>query len=145
MYLLKSKCNSLLKNGLYSSLPYITRWSCAVISGILSDKLIDSQILPRLSARKLFNSLGFAVALIAAVALVFVDCSKPYAGLALLATGVGFIGCTIGAGYNISLYEVGGIYSGILVGISNTVATLPGILAPYIVSVLTGNVSDLFA
>ena len=77
VFALTSKCDTLLKNGLYSSLPYITCWSCAVIAGVLSDKLIDSQIMSRRSARKLFNSLGLAVALIATVALVFVDCSNP--------------------------------------------------------------------
>jgi ACS family sodium-dependent inorganic phosphate cotransporter-like MFS transporter 5 len=84
--------------------------------------------------------MGLFVALVATVALVFVDCSNPYAGLALLTIGVGSIGCTTGAGYIISINEVGGIYSGVLFGISNTFGTIPGIVAPYIVSVLTSNV-----
>jgi len=51
------------------------------------------------------------------------------------------VGMCTGAGYIININEVGGIYSGILFGISNTFATLPGIIAPYIVGVLTPNVN----
>ena len=91
--------------------------------------------------RKLFNSLGLYVPLVATIALIFVDCSNPYLALAILCIGVGFIGCTTGAGYIININEVGGIYSGVLFGVSNTFGTIPGIVAPYIVSVLTGKVS----
>ena len=122
-------------------MPYICCWSCAVISGLLSDKLISSNILTRKTVRKLFNSLGLFVPLIATIILIFVDCSNPFLALGLLAIGVGFIGMCTGAGYIININEVGGIYSGILFGISNTFATLPGIIAPYIVGVLTPNVN----
>lgn len=50
--------------------------------------------------------------------------------------------CT-GAGYSVNINEVGGIYSGILCGISNTIATIPGIIAPYIVGVITSNVRKI--
>ena len=79
--------------------------------------------------------------MVATLILAFVDCSNPYLAVALLAIGVGFIGSKTGAGYIININEVGGIYSGILFGISNTFGTIPGIVAPYIVGLLTSNVS----
>lgn len=48
--------------------------------------------------------------------------------------------CT-GAGFLVNINEIGGDYAGILCGISNTIATLPGILAPLIVGIITSNVS----
>jgi hypothetical protein len=47
--------------------------------------------------------------------------------------------CTCG-GFFLNQYEIGGPFSGIIVGISNTVGTIPGFLAPYIVNVITKNV-----
>ena len=43
-----------------------------------------------------------------------------------------------------SINEVGGRYSGILCGISNCFATMPGIIAPYIVGVITSKVRTYF-
>lgn len=48
--------------------------------------------------------------------------------------------CT-GAGFIVNINEVGGIYSGILFGISNCIATIPGLIAPYIVGVITSDVN----
>lgn len=49
-----------------------------------------------------------------------------------------------GAGYIVNINEVGGIYSGILFGISNTIGTIPGLIAPYIVGVITKHVDVNF-
>jgi hypothetical protein len=50
-------------------------------------------------------------------------------------------GCAAGAGYVVNINEVGGEYSGILFGVSNTIGTLPGVIAPYIVGILTTHVN----
>ncbi len=44
-----------------------------------------------------------------------------------------------GAGYGINIIEVGGNYGALLCGITNTIATIPGIVSPYVVGVLTKN------
>ena len=41
-----------------------------------------------------------------------------------------------GAGYLIYINDIAGPYSGIVFGISNTIATIPGILGPYVAGVL---------
>lgn len=46
-----------------------------------------------------------------------------------------------GGGFIININEIGGIYSGVLCGVSNSIATLPGIIAPYLVGAMTSNVS----
>ncbi len=45
-----------------------------------------------------------------------------------------------GAGPLININDIAGAYSGIVFGITNTFGTLPGIICPYIVGVLTKNV-----
>ena len=79
--------------------------------------------------------------MICMILLMFIDCSKPLLGVALLTIGVGMIGCVNGCGYVINLNELGGRnYSGVLFGISNSFATIPGIIAPYFVGLVTPQV-----
>jgi ACS family sodium-dependent inorganic phosphate cotransporter-like MFS transporter 5 len=42
-----------------------------------------------------------------------------------------------------NINEIGGSYAGMLFGISNTIATLPGIFAPHIVGLITVNVREI--
>lgn len=46
----------------------------------------------------------------------------------------------IGAGHLVNINDIGGPYSGILFGISNTIATIPGIISPYVAGLLTPHV-----
>jgi hypothetical protein len=46
-----------------------------------------------------------------------------------------------GAGHLVNINEVAGAFSGILFGISNTIATLPGIISPYMVGLITAQVN----
>lgn len=41
------------------------------------------------------------------------------------------------AGYGVNVNDIAGQYAGVLYGISNTFATIPGIVAPYVVGILT--------
>lgn len=45
-----------------------------------------------------------------------------------------------GAGHLVNINEISGPFSGIVFGLSNTIATIPGIIAPYVVGVITKNV-----
>lgn len=78
------------------------------------------------------------------ISLMFIDCSRPLVGVALLTIGIGMLGCVAGSGFVVNLNEIGGRnYSGVLYGISNTFGTIPGIIAPYFVGLMTPQV-DLF-
>ena len=46
-----------------------------------------------------------------------------------------------GAGHLVNINDISGPYSGILLGISNTIATVPGIISPYVAGLLTPNVN----
>ncbi len=49
-----------------------------------------------------------------------------------------------GAGYLVNLNDIAGPFSGIVFGVSNTIGTIPGLLSPYIASVLTTHVRKTF-
>lgn len=108
-----------------------------MISSVISDKLIISGVISKSTIRKIFNGIGLIVPMIAVLFLSMVTCANPYMGVFLLTFGVGFLGCNSGAGFQVNINEIGGDFSGILFGISNTFATISGIVSPYIVGVLT--------
>lgn len=45
-----------------------------------------------------------------------------------------------GAGHLVNINDISGPFSGILFGISNTIATVPGFVAPALVGIITKNV-----
>ena len=46
-----------------------------------------------------------------------------------------------GTAYLVNTNDIAGPYSGIVFGISNTIATIPGLVSPYIASILTTHVN----
>jgi ACS family sodium-dependent inorganic phosphate cotransporter-like MFS transporter 5 len=77
-------------NGLLSSIPYMTVLIVIILSGFISDKLIKSGKMSRCNVRRLFNTLGILMPSFAMAGLGFVECDKPYFGVALLTIGLGF-------------------------------------------------------
>ena len=77
----------------------------------------------------------------AVIGLSFVTCQHPYVGVALLVVGVATIGCQYGGGFLVNYNDVCGRYSGMTLGIANTFASVPGVLAPYLVGFVTKNVN----
>ena len=51
-------------------------------------------------------------------------------------SGVGYA-----AGFMVNSNDIAGNYAGLVYGIGNTFGTIPGILAPYVVSLLTPHVN----
>lgn len=84
---------------------------------------------------------GLFIPMLAIIGQCFVTCEQPFIGVLLLSIGVGFQALVVSGGLIVNINEVGGNYSGILYGISNTFATLPGIIAPYLVGLITTSVS----
>ncbi len=70
----------------------------------------------------------------------FVTCEQRYLAVALLTLAVGCSGA-IYSGFVVNMVDIVPPFAGILFGISNTVATIPGILAPYAIGVITSDVS----
>ena len=76
----------------------------------------------------------------ALVVLAFLDCSQAPAAVGVMVLGVALGGIQM-FGFGVNHIDIAPRYAGTLYGISNTAACVSGFLVPYIVSVLTHNVS----
>lgn len=54
-----------------------------------------------------------------------------------------FSGCCFGGGFALVPNDIAPAYAGLIFGISNTFATIPGIISPYVVGALTEKVCQL--
>ena len=89
------------------------------------------------------KNIGLVLPAIAVTALCFVTCSDPYVGVAFLTIGLATTGCGYGAGFMVNYNDIGGPFAGLIFGMVNTFGTMPGIIAPYIVGVITKDVRGL--
>lgn len=92
-----------------------------------------------------FHLLHFSGSLVPACLLVgvaFLDCSHAVVAVVVLTLGVAMTGCLYGAGLYISFADLSPRHAGVLYGISNTIATVPGFVAPIVIGVITRNVSE---
>ncbi|KAK3725730.1 hypothetical protein RRG08_012812 [Elysia crispata] len=123
-------------NGVYSMLPYLTFWLVITLSSMLADLLISRDILSVEWTRKLMSSIGTIIPAIFLIGTGFMDCTQQVGAIIMLTISVGMCGFQF-AGFFINHGDVAPPYAGTLFGISNTAATIPGILSPYIVSAMT--------
>lgn len=77
------------------------------------------------------------------IGLAFVTCATPYVGVALLIIGLASTGTGYGAGFMVNYNDIGGSFAGLTFGMSNTVGTIPGFIAPMIVGLITTHVSSI--
>lgn len=79
----------MIKNGLFSTLPYICLWIIINLSGNLSDLIIRKKFLTKSKTRKLFNTLGTLLPALFVIALAFVTYQMKYVAIIILTIGVG--------------------------------------------------------
>lgn len=131
---LKHRLNfDLSEAGFVSALPYLVMAFTVQVGGQMADCLRRKKILSTSVVRKLFNSFGFVCQGICIVIagyttnwLVAVVC------LTLAVGGGGFAF----SGFFVNHLDIAPPFAGILIGLSNTVATLPGIISPLLTGVI---------
>ncbi|PSN49739.1 putative inorganic phosphate cotransporter [Blattella germanica] len=129
----------IFENGFLSALPYLVMWFSSICSGWLCDFLINRGYLSITSARKLFTtiaSLGPAAGMIGAS---YAGCDRT-ATVALITVGTAFMG-TFYPGMKVNALDLSPNYAGTLMAIVNGVGAITGIVTPYLVGVLTPDVS----
>ncbi|XP_025080882.1 uncharacterized transporter slc-17.2-like isoform X2 [Pomacea canaliculata] len=125
-------------NGVFSMLPYLVFWFFITVSGMLADFLISRNILTIAWTRKLMACIGMFGPGTFLIGTGFMKCTQQAEAVVMLTIAVGLCGFHF-SGYFINHGDIAPPYAGTLFGISNTAATVPGILAPYIVAALTPN------
>ncbi|XP_068189155.1 sialin [Antennarius striatus] len=118
----------LKSNGFLSALPYLGGWLMAIVSGFLADYMIRRKIFSLTVVRKLFTAVGLLSSAGFLLGVAYVGCSHIYT-ITLLTLST-TIGATAATGVFINQMDIAPRYSGILLGITNTFGTIPGVLAP---------------
>lgn len=88
------------------------------------------------AVRKIFQTIGFSISATALVACGYVD--SVAGAIALLTIAGGMSGFAIN-GFQVNHLDIAPTYSGILMGITNCVATIPGIVSPYLTGLILGD------
>lgn len=123
------------RSGFVSALPYLVMWISINVSGLLADKLRAGGYFNTTQTRKVFNSFGFLGAAVFLVAAGLVGCNQTLAVVMIcLATCAN---ACVYPGYNSNHVDLSSRYAGVLMGITNSFATIPGFLAPAVVGDLT--------
>ncbi|XP_076472601.1 sialin-like [Babylonia areolata] len=125
------------ENGLLSSIPYMAMFVVSIIGGHVADFLRAHCISTRLT-RRLYQATSFLGAGACLVGVGFVNCEHRTLAVVLLAVAVGFEGLCY-SGYMVNHIDFAPRYAGVIYGITNTVSTIPGVVAPEVAGLLTPN------
>ncbi|XP_054018461.1 sialin [Dryobates pubescens] len=125
------------ENGFLSALPYFGCWLCIILSGQVADYLREKQNFSTVCVRKCFTLIGMIGPAAFLVAAGFTGCNYELAVVFVtISTTLGGF-CT--SGYSINHLDIAPSYAGILLGITNSFATIPGMVGPVIAKNLTHN------
>ncbi|KAL8624617.1 hypothetical protein ACOMHN_045152 [Nucella lapillus] len=125
-------------NGVFSMLPYLVFWLFISLSGMVADCLISRETLSVANTRKLMATIGTVGPGCFLIGTGFMECQQQGAAVGMLTVAVGLCGFHF-SGYFINHGDIAPAFAGTLFGISNMAATVPGIIAPYVVAALTVN------
>ncbi|XP_074077169.1 vesicular glutamate transporter 3 [Macrotis lagotis] len=122
------------KVGLLSAVPHMVMTIIVPIGGQLADYLRSRKILTTTAVRKIMNCGGFGME--ATLLLVVGFSHTKGVAISFLVLAVGFSGFAI-SGFNVNHLDIAPRYASILMGISNGVGTLSGMVCPLIVGAMT--------
>jgi len=123
------------QNGILSGLPYFAAWLFMMGAGQLADILRAPHRLQTGTVRKLFCAAGLLIPGVFFVAVGFLGCNRILVVCAvILAVGSSAMAWS---GFGANHLDLAPVYAGTLMGLTNTLATIPGILGPQVVGALT--------
>ncbi|XP_072293168.1 sialin [Eucyclogobius newberryi] len=128
---------SIKENGFLSAFPYIGCAMLAVLSGQLADYLRETRHCDTVKVRKAFSLVGMVGPAIFLVAAGYTGCNYTLALTFLTISSS--LGGVCASGFNINHLDIAPSFAGILLGITNTFATIPGMVGPVIARSLTAN------
>jgi ACS family sodium-dependent inorganic phosphate cotransporter-like MFS transporter 5 len=131
---------SLSFNGLLASLCYLAQWLVCLSASWLTDQVRARGLLSTLTVRKLNTLLGLWVTAAAAILAVYAGCRAELA-VTLFAVSAGLNTLTV-PGCKSGLLDIAPAYATIGFGLSNTLANVPGFVAPSLVGALLTDYSE---
>ncbi|KAK3104920.1 hypothetical protein FSP39_013216 [Pinctada imbricata] len=125
-------------NGFLSAVPYVASLISAFISGQTADIIRSKRLLNTTNTRKVYQIIAFLGAGALLIATGFMTCAYRNLAVAFLSLAVMFTGLCR-AGYTVNHVDFAPKYAGVMYGITNTFATIPGMVAPLVAGALTPN------
>ncbi|XP_026464227.1 vesicular glutamate transporter 1-like [Ctenocephalides felis] len=122
------------ETGLVGSLPHLLMATIVPFGGLLADYLRKSGLMTTTTVRKVFNCGGFGMEGI--FFLVVAHAKTAMAATTALTFGVAFSGFAI-SGYNVNHLDIAPRYASILMGLSNGIGTIAGLICPIAVDHIT--------
>lgn len=119
---------SLANAGLLSAAPWLTSFLMANVAGAWADRLIRPGRSPGF-VRKLMQTIGLVG--VAAFLLQLQGAESPTAAMVLMCFATGTLAFCL-AGFATNCFDISPRYADVIWGISNTAATIPGILGVYV-------------
>ena len=116
--------SSLQDMGSSKMMPYLNMFVFSNIGGVIADHVITKKIMSVTKARKVLNTVGFAVASFALIAIPHFRTPDGVVLCSSLALGFLALGR---AGFAVNHMDIAPRYAGIVMGVSNTAGTLAGI------------------
>jgi ACS family sodium-dependent inorganic phosphate cotransporter-like MFS transporter 5 len=110
-------------------------WIIIMISGYIADRLRTKKLMSTTNVRKVANAVGFICPAVCLVSTGYVNCNAPLA-VFLIISAVGTAGISF-AGWSVNHLDLAPPYAGTLMGITNTLATVPGFIGPSVVGAIT--------
>lgn len=117
------------ENAIFSALPQLVKVLIALTVSFLSDNLVNKGV-GLTTSRKIWNSIGMMVPALLLIGVSYTGCSD-IAVIVLMTGIVGFNGAVF-SGYNLNHMDLAPNFAGTLMGLTNCVATLAGVLAPFV-------------
>lgn len=131
-------------NGALSALPYISVWLVICVSSYTADYLLrKGYVSSRTKLRKTAVLIGSVIPALCLVMLGFVNCQKKMLAVLLLTVAQGIYGIAWGAGFMVNANDLAPSIAGVIFGISNMFATLPGIIVPHVAAALTKETNNI--
>nr|XP_022328030.1 sialin-like [Crassostrea virginica]XP_022328031.1 sialin-like [Crassostrea virginica] len=125
--------------GYLTALPYFVMGLVVMSCGFLADFLLARVQISVVAVRKMFTCGAFLSQMVFMVAAGYV--MTPVAAVVCLTIAVGLGGFAWG-GFSVNHLDIAPQYASILMGISNTFATIPGIVSPGLTGVIVSDQHD---
>ncbi|XP_059172993.1 sialin-like [Physella acuta] len=121
------------EGGFLSALPYLVMGIVVFMGGYFADVLRSSFNISTVAVRKIFTCGAFLIQAVFMIAAGYL--MSRAAAVVCLTVAVG-VGGFAWAGFSVNHLDIAPQYASILMGLSNTFATLPGIISPGLTSVV---------
>ncbi|CAL1683367.1 unnamed protein product [Lasius platythorax] len=127
----------LVETGVIGSLPHLLMTMIVPCGGLLADHLRKRGIMSTTNVRKVFNCGGFGMEALFFLVVAHATTSRNgTAATVALAIGVACSGFAI-SGFNVNHLDIAPRYASILMGMSNGIGTIAGLLVPFFVDNIT--------